>query len=165
MTEQQGEFRSPGGFVFGVQGWIYGQPRPTTITFFLDGTAGVYDQYGRPIKGTVVDNKRVLFASDPPKADVPLGERTPERKDLATHAQVIAALAVERVDWRTLTFAGWPQLPYDDLISLFKSGKLPPTPIEDLRSIKDRELRLDALKVRREADAERTKELQLAAEE
>lgn len=139
---------SPGGFIIGVQGWTWGEPRAKTITFFLDNTAGVYDQHGRPIRGTAADNKKVLFAMSPPNVDEKLGDR----KDLATHAQVIAALALERIDWRTLTWAGWPQLPYDDLVLLIKSNTLPPTPVEELRKIKDPNLRKDALRARREAD-------------
>ena len=64
---------SPGGFVFGVSGWTWGEPRPKSITFFLDNTAKVSDQHGRPIKGTVVDNKEVRFAAGPPSNDDPPG--------------------------------------------------------------------------------------------
>jgi hypothetical protein len=117
---------SPGGFIIGVQGWAWGEPRAKTITFFLDGTVGVYDQYGRPIRGTVVDNKRVLFAMNPPRND----DKPGARSDLATHAQVIAALAAERIDWKALTCAGWPQVPYDDLAVMIKSNTLPPTPLD-----------------------------------
>lgn len=154
MAEQQfsGEFQSPGGFVFGVQGWNWGEPRPTAITFFLDGTAKVSDQHGRPIRGTVVDNREVRFAQGPPKADDSPGARA----GLATHAQVIAALAAERVDWLKLSSAGWPQLPYAELKKL---PEVPPTPLEELRKIRDPQLRKDALKLRREVDAVREKEL------
>ena len=138
------EFQSPGGFVFGVQGWDWGEQRPRSITFFLDGTARVCDQHGRPIKGTVVDGtKAVLF-------------------DKCSHAEVIAALDGERIDWRTLTCAGWPQLPYAELKKL---ADLPPTPIDELRKIKDTDLRRDALKMRREMDDVRAKELQAAERE
>ncbi len=149
---------SPGGFVFGVQGWSWGEPRPKSITFFLDGTAKVSDQHGRPIKGCVVDNKEVRFASGPPSPD----DAPDARKGLATHAQVIAALALERVDWKTLTWAGWPQLPYAELKTLIS---LPPTPIEELRKIRDSSLRKDALRARREVDEERAKEMQAIEEE
>lgn len=164
MVEQQQDVQglmSPGGFIIGVQGWVWGEPKPKTITFFLDNTAGVYDQYGRPIRGTLVDNKRVLFAMSPPGSNDKLGER----KELATHAQVIAALTVERVDWKTLTWGGWPQLPYDQLVPMIKSNTLPPTPVEELRKIKDPDLRKDALRARREADDLMIKEMQAAAEE
>lgn len=157
MAEQDssnlaGEFQSPGGFVFGVAGWTWGEPRPKSITFFLDGTAKVCDQHGRPIKGTVMNNKPVHFALAPPANDDPPGARS----HLATHAQVIAALAAERVDWRTLSYAGWPQLPYKDLMAL---PELPPTPIDELKKIRDSQMRKDALKARREVDDARAKEL------
>lgn len=154
MAESQysGEVVSPGGFVFGVQGWNWGEPRPKSITFFLDGTAKVSDQHGRRIKGTTVDNKAVLFADGPPTIDDMPGARA----HLATHEQVIAALALERVDWKTLSWAGWPQLPYIQLKAL---PDLPPTPLDELRKIKDASLRKDALKIRREADAARMEEM------
>lgn len=150
-----GGIRSPGGFAFGVQGWAWADPRPMAITFFLDGTAKVSDQYGRRIRGTVVDGKEVLFAEGPPSADDPPGARwvtAGNKKELvrpATHAQVIAALAHERIDWQKLSWAGWPQLPYEDLKKL---AELPPTPLEELRKIRDGDLRRAALRARREAD-------------
>lgn len=150
---------SPGGFVFGVSGWHWGEPRPKSITFFLDNTAKVSDQHGRPIKGVVLaDNKPVRFAATPPAHD----QLPDARKDLATHVEVIAALAAERIDWQTLTYAGWPQLPYAELKKL---PTLPPTPIEELRKIKDPILRRDALRIRREADEAAAKEAQALAEE
>ena len=138
-----GDFVSPGGFVFGVQGWTWGEQRPTTITFFLNGTAKVSDQHGRPIKGVVKDGKPIYF-------------------ERSTHAQVVAALADERVDWTTLTCAGWPQLPYDILKTL---KELPPTPIDDLKKITNADLRKDALRIRREVDEAREKELAATQEE
>ena len=147
-----GQMQSPGGFVFGVQGWAWGEPRPKSITFFLDGTAKVCDQHGRPIKGTVVDNKAVLFAQAGPTNDDLPGARA----NLATHAQVIAALATERVDWRKLSCAGWPQLSYKELSAL---PDLPPTPLDELRKIRDPQMRKDALRARREVDSAREKEL------
>ena len=149
---------SPGGFVFGVSGWTWGEPRPKSITFFLDGTAKVCDQHGRPIPGTEIENKKVLFAKGPPAND----DGPNARKNLATHMQVIAALAAERIDWQTLTYAGWPQLPYAELKKL---SDLPPTPIEELRKIKDPALRKDALRTRRETDEAREKEMQAINEE
>lgn len=153
-----GSVQSPGGFVFGVQGWTWGEPRPRSITFFLDGTAKVSDQHGRPIAGTETDGKKVLFAPAPPGNDDPPGTRA----KYANHAQVIAALADERVDWLKLACAGWPQLPYAELKKL---PSLPPTPLVELRKIRDPELRRDALRARREADEVREKELEAAAEE
>lgn len=154
QNEYMGEYTSPGGFVFGVQGWHWGDPRPTSITFFLDNTAKVSDQHGRPIRGTIVDNNQVKFADCAPAADRS-NEVTP-RPQFATHAQVIAALLHEKVDWETLSCAGWPQLPYEKLKKL---KQLPPTPMEDLRKICDQQLRKDAMRVRREADDVRAKEL------
>lgn len=40
------EVKSPGGFVFGIQGYEYGEVRPQSVTFFIDGTARVYDHRG-----------------------------------------------------------------------------------------------------------------------
>lgn len=154
-----GQIQSPGGFIFGVQGWTWGEPRPKTITFFLDGTAMVCDQHGRPIRGTVVDNKEVKFALTPPKAD---GSDALLRATVfASHARVIAALEVERYDWRTLRCAGWPQLPYDKLKEM---KELPPTPAEELHKIRDPNLRRDALRMRYEYDELKARELKAALE-
>lgn len=144
---------SPGGFVFGVSGWNWGEPRPKTITFFLDNTAKVSDQHGRPIKGAVIGTKEVKFAQTAPSPDDP-----PEaRKGLATHLEVIEVLVAENVNWQTLTLAGWPQIPYAQLKSL---KIVPPTPLEELRKIKDATLRKDAMRFRRECDEARIKEAQ-----
>lgn len=160
-TEFSGEVQSPGGFVFGVQGWHWGEPRPTTITWFLDNTAKVSDQHGRPIKGTVgTDGKPVRFADCAPIADQS-GEVLP-RPQFATHAQVIAALAAERVDWQKLVHAGWPQLPYAELCKL---PSLPPTPLEELKKIRNPQLRKDALRARREVDEVRAKEMETSEAE
>lgn len=137
-----GEFKSPGGFTFGVVGWQWGDQKPSSITFFINGTCKVSDQHGRPIKGTVHDNKPVYF-------------------DRSTHAQVIAALTEERVDWTKLPCAGWPQLPYAQLKAL---KDLPPTPLDELKKIQDPQLRKDALRIKREVDEARAKELQATAE-
>lgn len=162
---------SPGGFEFGVQGWNWAEPRLTSITFFLDGTAKVSDQYGRPIKGTIIEGgKAVLFAQKAPldPGQTPTREncracrRHPShvtceecRKGLATHAQIIAALTAERIDWQRLDCAGFPQLPAAELAKL----SLPPTSLEELRKIADPQLRKDALAARRRVDGERAKEL------
>lgn len=156
--QEVGGFQSPGGFVFGVQGWLWGEPRPKSITFFLDNTVKVSDQHGRPIKGTLVDNKEVRFAAGPPAQD----DKPGARSALATHQQVISALATERVDWQVLVSAGWPQLPYAELKKL---PELPPTPLEELRKIRDPELRRDALRIRREVDEVKMRDLQSAASE
>jgi hypothetical protein len=77
---------------------MWAQPVVTSVTFFLDGTAMVSDQYGRPIRGLVLDDGRVvLFAPTPPEANM---ERTiAARPQYATHAQVVAALALDlRID-------------------------------------------------------------------
>lgn len=196
--------KSPGGFEFGVQGWQWGPPVPKSITFFLDNTAVVCDQYGRQIRRAVSDaGVEVRFADAPPEANKD-GEVIP-RPQFATHGQVIAALAAEGIDWlayevrwrtrdgsnkmrgrlsmidagklqlrllgegnapvvmdRTIASAGWPQIPYDELKKL---PELPPTPLEELRKIRDSHLRKDAIRIRREVDEAREAELQVAAEE
>lgn len=141
--------QSPGGFVFGPQGWSWGIPMPNSITFFLDGTAMVCDQHGRPIRGCMTpEGKEIKFATTNPPANSD-GKVEP-RPFLASHAQVIAALAQERVDWLRLTRAGWPQLPYEQLKQL---ADLPPTPEDELAKIPSKELRRAALQMRREWDA------------
>lgn len=151
-NDQISGMMSPGGFAFGVQGWHWGEPLPRSITFFLDGTARVSDQWGRPIRGAVVDQKEVFFASAP-ASDT---DKPGERKKLATHAQVIKALENERIDWRKLAIAGWPQLPYAMLKEI---DNLPLTPFEELRKIPDQQLRKDALKMRREMEEMVAKQL------
>ncbi len=166
-----GQLKSPGGFVFGIQGWTWGEQRPTTITFFLDGSAMVCDQHGRPIKGTVTDGKEVWFAMSPPEGvmvtsgvappypkryrEVMEGGALVKKSPLATHAEVIASLARERIDWATLISAGVPQLSYEEL----KKLNLPMASIEELRRIPDPELRKVTLRVRREQLAESEKDL------
>lgn len=139
-TEQ---IKSPGGQMFGIQGFVWGEPRFKGITFMLDGTCRVYDQHGRLIKGTIKDDKVTNFAT-------------------CSHQQVIAAMKAEGVDWQTITHAGWPQLPYAELIKL---KELPPTPLEELRKIKDDQLRRDALRARREYDKKLLDEAKLKEEE
>lgn len=137
------EFESPGGFIFGIQGWTWGEQKPTSITFFLDGTAKVCDQHGRPIRGVVKDGKPIHFAH-------------------CTHAQTVDALAGERIDWESLACSGWPQLPYARLKAL---RALPPTPMAELRKIKDAQLRKDAIKAKKEWEEMQEKELLASAEE
>ncbi len=154
---------SPGGFVFGNQAWTWGQPKARGITFFLDNTAKVADQHGRPIPG-ILDtntNKTTLFAKGPPEFD-PMPHVVKERAKCATHAQVIAALVKEGIDWQSLTLSGWPQLPYEELKKL---KVIPNTPIRELRKITDIELRRAALRVRKEADEARRREMMLLDEE
>jgi hypothetical protein len=173
-------------FSFGVQGWNWGEPRPQSITFFLDNTAMVCDQHGRPVRTVVTDDGTVLrFADSPPSANKE-GDVTP-RPQFATHQQVIAALTAERIDWlsytvryrgkdnamksragltkekaeefanklakeghaqvvvgRTIECAGWPQLTYDELKKL---PELPPTPLEEVLKIRDKDLRDAAFRV------------------
>lgn len=166
-----GSVQSPGGFEFGIQGWSPGEPRPTSITFFLDGSAMVCDQHGHAIRGAVTPTgERLWFATAPPPGDR-YSERTAsprkvavDRKEvpLATHEQVVAALDAERVDWKKLTCAGWPQLAY---FSLKELSALPPTPVEELRKIRDPKMRADALRIRREADEAAAKESAVTEEE
>lgn len=195
--------RSPGGFEFGVQGWQWGPPIPKSITFFLDNTAMVCDQYGRHIRRAVSeDGREIHFADSPPEANKE-GTIRP-RPQFATHAQALAALEAERINWlayevsyrdksgnrkmrggmtmeeaakvqvkllhegctlvvldRTIASAGWPQLSYEELLKL---PELPPTPTDELKKILDARLRKDALRIRREVDEAREREM-VAAEE
>lgn len=121
---------SPSGHIFGVQGFTYGVAVPKCITFFLDNTAKVCDQHGRPMRGTMVDNKKVEFAQGPPQAD----DKPGARSHLATHKQVIAALLYEKVDWQTLEMAGWPQLTYDELKEM---KKFPAWPFDSTHSVRE----------------------------
>ncbi len=204
QSNNSGEFVSPGGFAFGLQGWTWGEPRPQSITFFLDNTAMVCDQHGRPVRTVITDDGRVLRFADTPPDGSKEGDVTP-RPQFATHAQVIEALTAERIDWlsyvvryrasdntmktrtgltkdqaeqlcnklakegigqimssRSITCAGWPQLAYDELKKL---PELPPTPMEELRKIRDPLLRKDALRIRREVDEGRLKEMMVAETE
>lgn len=90
--------QSPGGFQFGIEGWNWGQPTPTSVTFFIDGTAMVADQHGRPIRGAVLSStgKEILFAPCPPVASKE-GVVVP-RPWLASHSDVVAALLEEKID-------------------------------------------------------------------
>lgn len=94
---------SPGGFEFGLQGFTFGAPIPRSITFFLDGSALVADQYGRVIRKAVSpDGTEVLFADRPPDASRDPSGREGQvvaRPQFATHAQVIAALLAEGINW------------------------------------------------------------------
>lgn len=93
---------SPGGFHFGLQGWSWGEPIPKSITFFLDGSAMVCDQHGRPIRTVLSDDGRVLrFADGPPAAD--REGRVVPRPQFATHQEVVAALTAEHIDWLSYT--------------------------------------------------------------
>lgn len=90
--------RSPGGFEFGLQGWTWGDPKPTSITFFLDNTAMVCDQYGRQILRAVApDGREVRFADKPPDGNRE-GTVVP-RPQFATHRQTLEALGAERINW------------------------------------------------------------------
>lgn len=196
---------SPAGF--GIQGWSYGTPVPRGITFFLDGSAMVVDQYGRAIRGVVmITGEAVLFAMTPPDA-VRDGPVVP-RPQYGSHSKVIEAMLNEGVQWlgyevrwasksggvrthgnmtreaalerqaqltketgvgsvvvaRQIVCAGWPQLPYEELKKL-PQDSLPYTPMDDLRTIPDVLLRKDAMRMRREMEAQRLKEVQMADEE
>lgn len=152
---------SPSGFVFGVQGWNWSDPKATSLTFFLDGTVMVSDQYGRPIRGSVIDSKEVRFAMSPPPVDdtdeALFSRLLAERRQLGSHAQVVRALEADRIDWTKLARSGWPQLAYEELKKL---ARVPPTPMEELHKIRDPKLRKDAMRLRREADESQQRELQ-----
>jgi hypothetical protein len=147
---------SPNGFEFGVVGWNWGEARPKAITFYLDGSVGVFDQHGRPIRGAVVDGKEYWFAAGSPPLlrDEPVYPQrfvTHNRRQIpcATHAEVIAALEADRHDWRKLAHAGFPQLPYEQLKKLTNLSR---TPADELRKIRDQNLRVDALRLATELD-------------
>lgn len=131
-------FESQNGLVFGIQGWSWGEPRPTSITFFLDGSVRVSDQHGRAIKGVTVGGEAVIFAN-------------------CTHQEALEALAQEGIDWTELECAGWPQLPYE---ALKEMESLPPTPKEELQKIPDRALRKAALRAKHEAETLLQRELE-----
>ena len=57
---------------------------------------------------------------------------------------------------RTIAAAGWPQLPYE---MLKKMAEVPPTPMEELRKIVDPAMRKAAIRLRREVDEGKAKEL------
>lgn len=104
QQDSYGMMRSPGGHEFGVQGWNPAPPMPKSITFFLDGSAMVSDQYGRPIRCSVVGDKMVVFADRPPDGNQD-GLVVP-RPGFASHAQVVAALLEEGINWLTYQ-VGW----------------------------------------------------------
>ena len=171
--DQPGSQPSPAGFHIGIVGWIPPQQAVSGITFFLNGTAMVTDQYGRPVRGAEIEpGKPVYFAMCPPinpEDDKNPGFRNAVNKDgkrdlvkLGTHAEVVKSLEYERIDWTSLDFAGWPQLPYDELKKL---KSVPKTPIDELRKIQNADARKDALRIRREFDKARELELQGVEEE
>ncbi len=150
-SDWTGEVRSPGGHVFGLQGFQFADPIVCALTFYLDNTCEVHDQYGRPVRGVITkDNKTVLFAPDPPNADRGNDAYRGPHK-YATHMETVIALEGENIDWRKLPFAGTPQLDLERLQSI--KDRLPEgVPIEQLHKIKSPELRAAALRVRLELD-------------
>lgn len=121
------EVQSPGGFVFGIQGYEYGEVKPRAVTFFTDGTVRVIDHRGNPIRGYA-----------------------------GSHQEVITQLSDVGINWQKLDWAGWPQLPYAELKELTVTLV---TPLDELLKIKDKALRIDAVKLRRELDAAAESEL------
>lgn len=179
---------SPGGFEFGLQGWSWPEPVPCGITFFLNNTVMVTDQFGRAIRGAEVDGKRVFFAVSAPRADDPEPGfvRAPSpsgsgvvRMRLATHAEAVAALEAERVDWVGLNRAGWPQLDYASLKKLpglpawpFDAEHNPATGLTPGRTcncvvcaVRDPEVRKAALRARAEAEEAAAREMEAAYSE
>ena len=116
--------------MFGIQGYEYGEIRPKSLTFFIDGTARVHDHRGNAIPD---------FAG--------------------SHVETVAKLNDAGVDWQKLDWAGWPQLPYAELKEL---TRLPETPLDELSKIKDKALRIDAVRMRRELDSAAAEEADLA---
>lgn len=171
--------KSPAGHVFGVEGWNWGIPVPTSITFFIDNTCKVCDQHGRPIRGVMIEGRgakvehpltegmRVLFSMLPPQENR-TSKEAEEHAKLSTHAQVIAALLHEKIDWTKLVFAGWPQVSYDELKGL---RGLPAWPFADEHDnnattrcyclfccVRDPIAREGALRVRQEHNSVRERE-------
>lgn len=162
---------SPGGHVFGIEGWHWPAPAPTSITFFLDGSAMVADQFGRPIRGADCGGRRYYFATTAPSGELrgqdialtPYQSRQAVDENrrkvrLASHQEVIEALTAERVDWTTLTWAGLPQLTYDELVSL---PGLPLIGEEELRRIPDKEMRKHAIRWRRKVEEDRRADIEV----
>ncbi len=104
---------------------------------------------------TPTGEKELYFAQTSPSAD----DRPGSRKNLATHVQVIEALAAEKIDWQQLTYAGFPQVPYSELK---KIKQLPPTPIDELLKIVNPALRRDAIRIRKELNDAIDKEREAA---
>jgi len=95
-SSEPGNGLSPGGFEFGVTGWVWPAPVPSSVTFYLDNTASVFDQHGRPIRGAILQNgKEVRFATAPPRAD---DSDLVLRGTYGTHAEVVEALLEEKID-------------------------------------------------------------------
>lgn len=138
------EFRSPADIPFGIQGWSYGDIKPTSITFFIDGTAIVADHRGNPIEKLGA----LRMPLQPPTNEE---DSYQKRASFPRHAEVIAELRQMGIDWQRLTYAGWPQLEYEQLKEI---AVLPPTPRDELARIRVKALRADAIKMRDEADAE-----------
>lgn len=138
------QFRSAKDIPFGIEGWSYGEVKPTSITFFTDGTALVADHRGNPIEKLGMLTLPML----PPTNDEDSHQK---RAKFPRHAEVIAELASTGIDWQKLVAAGWPQLEYDELK---KIEELPKTPRDELVRIRNKALRTDALQMRDEADAE-----------
>ena len=100
---ESGFARSPDGrYEFGLQGFVFNNPFPTSITFWLDNTCTIIDQYGRAILRAVsMEGVEVKFAPSGPEAQQGT-ERSlpfPARPEYATHKQSLAALEFEGIDW------------------------------------------------------------------
>ena len=87
--------------MFGIQGFSYANPIPHGITFMLDDTTVVYDQYGRVCTGKAIP-----------------GDKDRKCEYEGTHKEVIERLRANGIDWQNLSWAGFPQLPYSDLKKL-----------------------------------------------
>jgi len=146
------QITSPGGIDFGIQGWDYGEVRPTTIVFLITGIARVCDHHGNPIDELCGPHADILaqlkeagfdwFVADDEQRTLWL-----TRKNRGKMDKNVSMMSV----------AGFPHLPYAELK---KMPRLPETPIDELRNIKNKKHRNDALRARAEADRENQKSME-----
>ncbi len=138
------QIASASGIPFGIEGFDYGETRVRSVTFMLNGNTRVCDHRGNEV-----------------------------REMRGTHAEVIARLKEAGYEWYldenralwlkhgkdAICTAGFPQLPYDELKEL---PAIPVTPLDELMKIRDKLLRVDAMKARKEADASAAEQLEEA---
>lgn len=147
------------------------------------GFAKVCDQHGRPIKGTVSEEGTVVLFNKCSHAQTIAALQAEGIDVLAAindaGGQCLRCKGTKMFNNKwcpvcyhkasgtstglkpMVTCTGWPQLPYDKLKKL---KNLPMTPIEELVKIHDQELRRDALKMRKEMEAEHQKALAILME-
>lgn len=137
---------SPGGIDFGIQGWDYGEIRPTTVVFLITGIARVCDHHGNPIEELCGPHAEVLATLKEAGFDWHIAD-----DEKSTLWLVRKSRGKMDKNVTMMSVAGFPHLPYAELK---KMPRLPETPIDELRNIKNKKHRNDALKARAEADRE-----------